>query len=58
MYNPALTKKENIQKLYKLITYEHNLITKYLLIFSIHTAQRQGSIIKAKWCNIDFTNKV
>ncbi len=57
--NPALTKKEDIQKLYKsMIAYEHNLITKYLLIFSIHTAQRQGSIIKAKWCNIDFTNKV
>ncbi len=57
--NPALTKKEDIQKLYKLMNkYEHNLITKYLLIFSIHTAQRQGSIIKAKWCDIDLTNKL
>ncbi len=56
--NPALTKEEDIKKLYKDIkTYQHNLITKYLLIFSIHTAQRQGSIIKAKWCDINFREK-
>jgi integrase len=28
------------------------------MIFSIHTAQRQGTIIRAKWENIDFEKKL
>lgn len=57
--NPALTKNDDIQKLYKaMLNYDNNELTKYALLFSIHTGQRQGSIITAKWENIDFSNKI
>ncbi len=55
----TLTAKDDIQKLYKdILAYNNSLITKYLLIFTIHTAQRQGSLITARWEDIDFTTKV
>lgn len=57
-HNLTLTSKENIKKLYNDILNYSNIITKYLLIFTIHTAQRQGSIIKAKWKDIDFDKKI
>ena len=41
-----------------MLFYKNSLIVRYLLIFSIHTAQRQGSIITAKWINIDFDKKL
>lgn len=57
--NPTLTREEDIRRLYNDIqNYSNNLITKYLLIFTIHTAQRQGSIIQAKWEEIDFDRKL
>jgi len=57
--NPTLTKKEDIKKLYEdMLFYKNSIIVRYLLIFSIHTAQRQGSIITAKWCDIDFDKKL
>ncbi|MDC7243343.1 MAG: tyrosine-type recombinase/integrase [Sphaerochaetaceae bacterium] len=57
--NPTLTKKEDIKKLYSdILLYKYNLITRYLLITTIHTAQRQGSIITAQWRDIDFDNKL
>jgi integrase len=56
---PTLTKKDDIKRLYRSInSYEYNLITKYLLLFSIHTAQRQGTIITSQWEHINFKNKV
>lgn len=57
-HNPTLTSKEEIKKLYNDILNYSNIITKYLLIFTIHTAQRQGSIIKAKWKDINFDKKI
>lgn len=56
--NPTLTKKDDIKRLYNAILNYNNTITKYLMIFSIHTAQRQGTIIRAKWQDIDFNKKV
>lgn len=57
--NPTLTKQSDIKRLYNdLLKYENNLITRFLLIFTIHTAQRQGSIITAKWSDIDFKKKL
>jgi len=57
--NPTLTNKEDIKRLYNaMLNYKHSVLTKYALLFSIHTAQRQGSIISAKWNDIDFKNKV
>lgn len=57
--NPTFTKHEDIKKLYSdILSYEKNLVSKYLLITSIHTAQRQGAIITAKWCDINFKTKV
>lgn len=57
--NPTLTKKDDIKELYnKMQFYPKSLLTKYLLLFSIHTAQRQGSIIKAEWEHINFEDKV
>ncbi|BFU76922.1 integrase domain-containing protein [Arcobacter sp. 15-2] len=56
--NPTLTNEKDIQKIYNDILNYKNIIVKYLLIFTIHTAQRQGSIIKTKWADIDFKNKI
>lgn len=57
--NPTLTKKEDIKHFYNaILNYKKNLVSKYLLLMSIHTAQRQGAIIKAKWSDIDFDNKI
>lgn len=57
--NPALTSKEDIKKLYNsILTYKHGIITKYALLLTLHTAQRQGSIKTAKWSDIDFDSKV
>ena len=38
--------------------YQGEITTKYALLLSIHTAQRQGSIISAKWEHIDFENRL
>lgn len=57
--NPTLTNEEDIKKLYQsMLNYKHNQLTKYALLLTIHTAQRQGSIITAKWEDIDFENKL
>ena len=56
--NPTYTKKEDIKKLYNDMLNYKNLYTKYLMILSIHTAQRQGSLIKAKWSDINFDDKI
>lgn len=57
--NPTLTEKEDIKNLYEsIISYEHSKITRYLLLFTVHTAQRQGSIITAKWSDINFDEKL
>lgn len=57
--NPTLTKKEDIKRFYNsILNYDKSLITKYLLLMSIHTAQRQGSIITARWQDISFDTKV
>lgn len=57
--SPTLTEKEDIKKLYEsILSYEHSKVTKYLLLFTIHTAQRQQSIITAKWSDIDLNNKL
>ena len=57
--NPTLTKEDDIKKLYNdILNYKNNLITKYLMLFTIHTAQRQGTLIKAKWNDISFDDKV
>ncbi len=57
--NPTLTKQEDIQRLYNgILNYKYGVLTKYALLMSIHTAQRQGSIITAKWCDINLDDKV
>ena len=56
--NPTLTNEKDIQKIYNHILNYNNIIVKHLLIFTLHTAQRQGSIIKTKWADIDFKNKI
>jgi integrase len=39
--NPTLTSEDDIKKIYNdMLNYSNNLITRYLLIFTIHTAQR------------------
>ncbi len=53
--HPTLTDPDEIGQLLKSInTYSGEVTTKYALLMSIHTAQRQGSIITAKWSDIDF----
>ena len=53
--HPTLTDSEEIGKLLKSINiYEDEVTTKYALFMSIVTTQRQGSIITAKWLDIDF----
>lgn len=55
----TFTRKEDIKKLYNdILSYDKNLFSKYLLLLTIHTAQRQGSIITAKWEDINFKKKV
>lgn len=57
--HPTLTDIKEIKTLLNAINnYQGELITRYALLISIHTAQRQGSIISAKWENIDFKNKI
>jgi integrase len=57
--NPTLTKKEDIRSFYSsILNYKYGLITKYALLLTLHTAQRQGTIIKAKWENIHFDTKL
>lgn len=57
--NPTLTKQDDIKKLYsEILNYKFGVLTKYALLMSIHTAQRQGSIITAKWCDINLDDKV
>ena len=57
--NPTLTKQDDIQRLYnEILNYKYGVLTKYALLMSIHTAQRQGSIISAKWCDINLDDKV
>lgn len=57
--NPTLTTKADIKEMYnKFLLYKNNVLTRFLLLFTIHTAQRQGSLITAKWCDIDFDSKL
>jgi integrase len=57
--NPTLIEKKDIKVLYQsILEYKHNLITKYLMLMTIHTAQRQGSLITAKWKDINFEDEV
>jgi len=57
--NPTLINKNDIAKLYNdILNYNHSLITRYLLLMTIHTAQRQGSLITAKWEDIDFKKNI
>lgn len=57
--NPTLTTKEDIKKLYfDILYYKNSFIVRHLLIFTVHTAQRQGSVITAKWSDIDFDKKI
>ncbi len=57
--NPTLTNKEDIKRFYSsILNYKYGLITKYALLLTLHAAQRQGSIIKAKWENINFDTKL
>ena len=52
---PTLTKPEDIKKLLIGINdYQGEIYTKYALLFSMHTAQRQGSITTAEWSELDF----
>ncbi len=55
----TVTDENEIKKLYNLMAnYNYGFFTKYALMLTIHTAQRQGSIISAKWCEIDFNKKL
>jgi integrase len=55
----TVTDIEDIKKLYnQMVNYNCGFFTKYALMLTIHTAQRQGSIISAKWCEIDFDKKL
>jgi integrase len=57
--NPTLTEQSDIKNLYNsILSYKFGIITKYALLLTIHTAQRQGAIITAKWIDIDFDNKI
>jgi integrase len=57
--SPALTKPEEIKNLIIGINnYQGEIYTKFALLFSMHTAQRQGSITSAEWEEIDFENKL
>lgn len=57
--NPTFTNKEDIKSFYSsILNYKYGLITKYALLLTLHTAQRQGTIIKAKWENIHFDTKL
>lgn len=57
--NPTFTKKEDIKKLYnEILKYNGNKITFYATLFSIHTIQRQGTIITAEWNDIDLDKKI
>ena len=56
---PTLTKPDDIRNLIIGINdYQGEVYTKYALLFSMHTAQRQGSIISAEWSEIDFDNAI
>lgn len=53
--HPTITDIKEIKTLLnKINNYQGEVITRYALLISIHTAQRQGSIISAKWEHIDF----
>lgn len=57
--HPTLTDINEVKELLNNINnYQGEIYTKYALLLSIHTAQRQGSIISAKWENIDFENAI
>lgn len=56
--NTTLVSPNSIRELYNsFLNYSHNELTKYLLLISIHTAQRQGSITTAKWEDFNLTNE-
>ncbi|XOB60908.1 tyrosine-type recombinase/integrase [Campylobacterota bacterium DY0563] len=57
--HPTLTDINEIRNLVeKMNNYQGEVITKYALLLSVHSAQRQGSIISAKWEHIDFDKKL
>ncbi len=57
--SPTITDPSDIKNLLLGIDdYSGEMYTKYALLLSIHTAQRQGSIISARWSDIDFSDKV
>jgi len=57
--SPTLTNPKEIKQLLRDIeVYPGEVLTKYALLMSLYTAQRQGSIITAKWSDIDFDKKL
>ncbi len=57
--HPTLTDINEVKKLLNDINnYQGEIYTKQALLLSMHTAQRQGSLISAKWENIDFENAI
>ena len=57
--HPTITDTNTIAKLLKdMKVYNGEMYTRYALLTSIYTAQRQGSIISAQWSDIDFKNNL
>ena len=44
--------------LYRVQNFSGHPIIKYAVLFSLYTVQRQGTILKAEWCEIDEENKL
>lgn len=56
---PTIVNPDEIGELLNSIhNYKGELLTKYALLLSIHTAQRQGNIISARWDNINLETKL
>jgi len=56
---PAILKEKDIKKLYnKCLDYNRRDIARHAILFSFHTAQRQGNIINALWSEFDFEEKL
>ena len=57
--HPTISDISTIAQLLKdMRVYDGEIYTRYALLMSIYTAQRQGSLISALWSDIDFKNKV
>ncbi|MCK9337753.1 MAG: tyrosine-type recombinase/integrase [Arcobacteraceae bacterium] len=57
--NPTITKADDIKRLLEnTYNYPYSPLTKYAMLLSIHTAQRQGSIISAEWNEFNLDEKL